>query len=908
MNLVARFRSWLKWIVKGRKLEAEMEAEVGFHIESYAADLMRKGLSQQEALRQARIEFGGIESLKDAMRASVGVRWWAELGSDLRYGARMLGKSPGFTAVAVCSLALGIGANTAIFSTTKTILLDSLSVPHPEQLRVLRWEFPGDQPMHSLSGDVEQTKAGATTSSSFSYPVYEALSQHGETFESLAAFENDIPEVVASVDGYPESVSVQLVSGDFFSTFQVTVAQGRALLPSDDVVAGGGSVAVISDAYWEWRFARSPAAIGKTIEVNHIPITVVGVAPPSFTGPRPGRGPEMFMPLSMQPIVDPSAYEGTSGKHEDGEVWWLAVVGRLKPHATDTQALASLEGGFAQVVKTTLTSKGHKDVERLRLMIEPGNRGLEKLRNELSETMRVLLVVVGLVLLLACANLANLLLARSASRKREWSVRLAIGAQRSRIMRQALTESMILALLGGAAGLVLGYLGRNLVPRVLHQTAPVHFDWRVMAFTSAISLVAGLLFGGFPAWQATRTDVNSGLKDTGHTTTGGRSKALVGRSLVVVQVCISMVLLTGAGLFLRTLHNLMHSDRGFQSEHLLLFDLGLPETQYKTAASRAAMFRQLQAQIGAIPGVKTVTFSGHALLAGSSSTTNFDPDGQKVPQHKHAWRNIVGTKFFETVGIPIMAGRGFSDEDSESSPKVAVINLRLARALFPDENPIGKTFNYEHIRIVGICGDAKFRDLRMDPPPTYYTLYQQFATGNSATFEAKAVVDPASLTGAIREAVRSLDRELPITNVRTQDEQIDGTLRRERLFATLTSGFGVLALLLASIGIYGIMAYTVSGRTNEIGIRIALGAQTGQVLRTVLREAWWLALAGVGVGLIVALAMSRLIQSMLYGLRPTDPITSATAATLLVAIALAASWIPARKAARIDPINALRHE
>jgi predicted permease len=834
--------------------------------------------------------------------------WWGELRADVRHGLRTMAKSPGFTIVAISSLALGIGANTAIFSTTKAILLDSLDVPHPEQLRFLRWEFPGSQPMNSLHGDLEKTKSKATTSTSFSYPVYQALKRYNEVFEDLTAFEPDSRRYVSSVDGEVESVFAQLVSGNFFSTFKVVAIVGRTLLPSDDVAAGSGFVVVISEAYWAQQFGRSPAVIGKVIHLNRIPMTVVGVIPVSFTGSQLGKGPDIFLPLTMQPIINPLVIDGVNrNEFTDGQRWWLAVVGRIKPHVTDTQALESLEEVFAQTVKITLPDTYHRGLDRLRIKIEPGNRGLQELNNEFSEVTRLLTTVVGLVLLLACANLANLLLARSASRRRELSVRIALGAQRSRIMRQIITECMLLASLGGFAGLALGYVGRNLVPHVLHLTVPVNFDWPVMGFTLAISLLTGLLFGAFPAWQATRADMQSGLKDTARATIG-RSRMFLGKSLVIVQVCLSTVLLIGAGLFLRTLYNLTHTQLGFQPEHLLLFDLNLPKNQYKTDASRAALLSQVQAQILALPGVTSATLSASALLAGDSSTTNFDPDGDKSPRHETAWMNVVGMNYFETMGIPIRAGREFGNEDSESTSKVAVINLRLAHEFFPNENPIDKTFNNEHIRIVGICGDAKFKSLRMDPPPTYYLFYPQSAEDNSVTFQVKTAVVPGSLTGSIRSIVRSLDSELPITNIRTQKEQINDTLREERLFATLTSAFGVLAVLIAGVGVYGIMTYIVSGRTNEIAIRIALGAQTAQVLRTVLLQAGSLGAAGIGVGLIIALMMSRLVQRLLYGLQPNDPITLAAGAALLVAITLAASWIPARRAARVDPMQALQHE
>jgi predicted permease len=829
-----------------------------------------------------------------------------DLFDDVRYGLRTIARRPAFALVAICSLALGVGANTAIFSIAKAVLLDPLTVPHPEHLRLLRWEFPGNQPMNSLHGDVERTTSGSTTSTSFSYPVYEAFKQNNEIFDDLTAFEPESRRFASIVDGEAESVSAQLVSGTFFSTFQVNAVEGRTLLPSDDLV-GASPATVISDAYWEQQFDRSPGAVGSVIEVNRIPVTIVGVLPATFRGVRPGRGPDLFLPLFLQSTVNPLIIDGQKRDvFADGQRWWVAVMGRIKPRVTDKQATVALEGIFAQTVRNTLPDRSHKGLDRLHVNIEPGNRGLQAIGNNFQDVIRVLMVVVGLLLVLACANLATLLLVRIGSRRRELSVRTALGAQRSRILRQVVTESLLLAFLGGSAGLALGYAGRNLISHFLQLPLPVQFDSKVLGFTFFISLLTGLLFGGFPAWHATRSDVSSGLKYS--TATTGRSRLFLGKLLVAVQLCLSVVLLIGAGLFLRTLNNLLHTQLGFQPEHLLLFDLNLPKNEYQTDASRIVLFNQLQTQIDALPGVNSATFSASAMLAEDTSTTNFDPQGDAAPRHEKVWMNVVGTNYFQTMGIPLRFGRTFGNLDSESTFKVAVINSRLAHEFFENENPLVKTFNDEHIHVIGICGDAKFKNLRMDPPPTYYLLYSQWGQNNSVTFQVKTAVLPGSLTGAIRKVLQDLDGGLPITNVRTQDEQIAETLRKETLYATLTTAFGLLAALIAGIGVYGIMAYIVSGRTNEIGIRMALGAQASHVLRVVLLEALYLAIVGIGAGLVISILVSRIVESLLYGLRSSDPLTLAAAAVFLMAIVLAASWIPARRAARVDPMQALRNE
>jgi predicted permease len=805
---------------------------------------------------------------------------------------------------------LGIGANTAIFSTTKAVLLDPLTAPHPERLRLLQWQFPESQPMYSLSGDLVQTNTGATASTSFSFPIYQALKEHAQAFEGLTAFDAEPRQLVANVNGNAERVPVLLVAGTFFQVFRAGAAVGRTLLPSDDERPGGEAVADISDAYWAQRFGRSPAAVGRTIEVNRIPVTIVGVVAASFDGPGPGARPEIYLPLSMDaavdPFSDPLVAAGMSGSQlTDGERWWLAIMGRLKPGVSDERALASLAPAFAHTVQATLGNH-HSGVDRLKVKISAGNRGLQPLENEFSQTASVLMLVVALELLLACANLANLLLARASARKRELGLRIALGAGRARILQQVLTESITAALLGGVAGLFLGYVGRNLVPHMLQRDERVSFDWQVMAFTFGISLLTGLLFGGAPAWQATLTDLQAGLQQASRSTPT-RAISLFGKTLVVAQVCLSAVLLIGAGLFLRTLRNLAGSQLGFRPEHLILFDVTLPQTEYKTEQSRAGVFRRLQDGMAAVPGVQMATFSEFALLAGSTSTTNFDRNDEK-PAGRKAWQNVVASNYFDAMGIPIVAGRSFGSEDVHSKARAAIINLRLARELFAGEDPIGKTFNDEHIRVVGICADTKFKDLWMDPPPAYYLLYDQRAASNHVAFALRTTASPGSLRGAIQRAVRLVNSQLPITDLRTQGQQIENSLAQERLFAALTSSFGLLALLLAGIGIYGTTAFTVSRRTNEIGIRMALGARRGQILRMISGQACGLAIIGVALASAISLIMGDLLRHFLYGLRASDPATLGAALAVLVMVAFAASWLPARKAASVDPMQALRHE
>jgi predicted permease len=522
------------------------------------------------------------------------------------------------------------------------------------------------------------------------------------------------------------------------------------------------------------------------------------------------------------------------------------------------------------------------------------------------------------VLLLACVNLANLLLARAATRGREISTRLALGAGRMHILRQVLLESLLLSSIGGVAGLVLGYLGRNAIPRLLAApwqpaTMQVDFDWPVLVFTVAASLGTGLLFGIVPALQATRTDVNTALKDASHAT-ANRHKMWLGKGLVVFQIALSTLLLIGAGLFVRTLVNLSHRPLGFRADHILLFRLSPPRTRY-TDVQMVALYRQVEEKLAAIPGVRSVSMSNIAIIGDGHSGSTFHVSGQPVPQEAvRVQTNHVGVNFFQTMGIPILQGRGFNAQDTSTSPTVAVVNRTLARQFFPNENPIGQTFEADaddvkgRVQIVGIAADTRYADLRSETPPTFYLSYQQTLEASRMVVEIRTAEEPGTVLSQVRTTIESLDRDLPLIDVRTMSEQIRATVSGERIFAQLTSAFGVLALVLACIGIYGIMAYTVARRTGEIGIRMALGAQAGRVLTMVLREVSWLAFAGIAVGIGGALWLAHFLSAMLYGLKPSDPLTLASAASLLMVVAILAGFGPARRASRVDPIRALRHE
>ncbi len=918
-TLFARARSFVSALFGRKQLESEMDAEIRFHIESRTEDLVREGLTPQEAARRARLEFGAVATHKDQMRHSLGLRWWDELRVDVLYAARVLRKSPGFTAIAVISLALAIGANTTIFSYANQVLFVRLGVPHSSQLRLLT--LTGDEHMavHNLWGN---GSIGSNHSylDSFSFPVYQQLRQHNSVLEEIFAFK-DIQSLNITASGEPLVGAAELVSGNFYNQIQLRPEIGRAILPSDDGAPGTGSVVILSDSFWHRVYGGSPNVLGKIIRVNTTPVTIIGVNPPEYTGAKAGSltSPELFLPLSMISALHPdSGNEDPTGS----SLWWLQLMARTRPGISEASATAALNGVFNAALRGTATVA--KDETIPHLVLQDGSRGDDFEQAELVKPAYILLALSGLVMLLACANIANLMLARASFRQREMGVRMALGAGRSRILRQLLTESLLLSGIGGIFGLFLGYLCRNLIPWLM-QTGwvggelNVPFDWHVFSFTVAVTLLTGILFGVAPAWRATRVEISTTLKGT-HAATRSR-KLTGGKALVIFQITLSTLLVMCSALFVRTVMNLNSIDPGFRAQGLTLFSITLPGTQY-AAPTGIATYRRIEEAIAAIPGVGKVTLSTIPLVANWMSNFTFFVEGASVSKTPSkntldlAMRDDVGAGFFSTMSIPILAGRAFTDHDTATSPHVSIINRALVRKFFPNSNPIGKRFRLggdpkeasSWIEIVGVCANTHYQNLKEETPLIHFEPYQQAKEIGQATYIVRSNLAPQVLLSSLRRAVQQVDPYLPIKDVRSQQQQIDATMQQERLFASFTAGFGVLALLLACVGIYGIMAYTVSQRTNEIGIRLALGAARGQIRAMVLREAGWLAAAGVLAGLSVAIFLMRLVQSMLYGLKPGDPLSLAASALLLLAVALIAGWIPAARASRVDPMEALRHD
>lgn len=924
MRLLRRWaselRSWMRAATHRRRVEEEMDAELAEHLAQLTEDLIRAGHEPAEAAREARIAMGPMLMHKEEMRASLGLRWLDELGGDVRYAVRMLRKSPGFTAIAVTSLALAIGANTAIFSIAKQLLYDRLDVPHAEQLRLFTWTGPIEHlAVHHVWGDWNEQPGGRVESSSFSYPLYQQLRAQNRSLADLFAFKEDYMN--ATIRSQAQRTEVEMVSGNYYAQLGVQPQLGRAIQSSDDTAQGQGAVAVISDGLWQREFGRSPNVLGQSIKLNDTPFVIVGVNPKGFTGARRVQiSSDIFVPLAMQPLVDPN---GRKPLLTDATTWWVHVMARVRPGVSSDAAQAVLNAQMQSIFRGMMKVRPHEVLPTLTL--EDGSHGLFEQKATYAKPIAVLMTLVGLVLLLACANVANLLLARGAQRQREMSVRLALGAGRARVLRQMLVESFLLAALGGAGGVVAGYLGSIAIPKLMTDAwerpdFQVHFEWEVFAFTAGITILTGVLFGLAPALAAARAEVTHGLKESAQTTR--RRKGMSGKMLVGFQIALSTLLVFGAGLFLRTLSSLSAVDVGFRTDHLLLADVDPPYSKYP-GGKDILLHQRIEEAFAAVPGVESVSPAAEAYVSDSYSGTDFLPEGEAYDRNKHQEEayNLVGNRFFETLGLPILAGRGFGPQDTATSTKVAVINQALAKSRFPGQNPIGKRFRTDNddsdgghgtsadwYEIVGICADTRYSNLRDGPPPQFILHYAQQSGVGGMTYEVRTTMKPEAIVPALRNALRKIDPDLPLINIRTQRQQIDADMQQERMFVALTSGFGLLALALASVGIYGIMAYSVAQRTNEIGIRLALGAVPAQIRGMILRESTWLAAAGVVAGLGAALGLARLVKSMLYGVAPYDPVTLAAAVLLLLGVALVASWIPARRAAGVQPMDALRHE
>ncbi len=831
---------------------------------------------------------------------------------DLRYGVRMLFKHKGFTIVAALTLSLGIGANTAIFSLLDAVLLKSLPVRQPDRLVLFGkgWPVGMTNGFPNASWDL------------FSYPFYQEVRQRSEVFSGVAAlrsFPNTLHGIVNAdgAGGELEQIIGQLVSGDYFSLLGVNAGLGRVFTEADDQISGGHPLAVLSHSWWKRRFGGDPAVIGKIITISQRPYTIIGVAAPEFFGTTVGQSPDLWLPLAMEAQLPPY-WNG----REDRDSHSLLLIARLKDGVTTQQAGVAVNLRFKQHLREWAgelpSAKSLQDIQLARIDLTPAGRGLSELRRDFSLPLRLLMAVAGIVLLIACANIANLLLARSAARRKEFAVRLALGAGRARLFRQLFIESALLAALGGAAGVLLAWWGSRVLIRMVSagsQPLPldVALDARVLAFTLLASLLSALVFGTAPALRAAGVELIPALKG-GKGAASATARNPLGKALVVAQVALSLLLLVGAGLFVRTLINLQSIDTGFDGRNVLLFTIDTTAAGYKEDASLAALFRNVEEKVKTIPGVGAASFAVFAFNQGGWSMLAFTRNpGSPAGGDRTIQNNAVGPDYFSVLGLPIKQGRGFDARDTERSRKVAVISEEMARRFFPGESPIGKRFgftaieNSEKIEVIGVVKDAKYGSLDETPQPMVYHSYRQYISYLN-NFEVRFNGAPSALIPLIRRAIREVNPNLPIDEVVPLAEHVERSLIQPSLVARLSTFFGLLALLLACVGLYGILSYAVAQCTGEIGIRMALGAQTGDVLWLVLLDAAVLVLIGVGIGLAVSLAVTKTASSLLFGLQPNDPLTIASAVLLLATVAALAGYLPARRATRICPMAALREE
>ena len=861
---------------------------------------------------------------------------------DFRYGARMLIKHKGFTLVAVLSLALGIGANSAIFSVVDAVLLKTLPVAEPERLVLFEWQAGRAFRLSGMSGSSNvPAPKGTRALSLFRYDVFQRMDQtrvqsSDSPLSDLFAFA-PLREVTAVVGDQAEVVDGQAVSGGYYSALRVQPILGRAITAEDDK-PGATPVVVLSHQFWQERFAANPAVIGQQLKLNKTSFTILGVTSATFTGTsQVDYHPAVTIALSIEPLLRGEA--STLGTANKPGVWWLNVMGRLKPNASYESARESLNGAFqAASLEAMPPPRKQNQTAQIdpkddpRLIAESGGRGMLDHRRTYSGAIYGLFIVVALVLLIACANVANLLLSRAAVRRAEINVRLAVGAGRWRLVRQLLTESIMLAILGGVVGVIFAVWAKNALASLTSKETglvpngvELSLNWRVLSFTLLVSLLTGVLFGLAPALRATSLDLATSLKQS-RRTTGVVSR--LSKGLIVLQVALSLLLLIGATLFIRTLYNLQHINLGFNEDNLLLFRLQPQQAGYEDERL-TKFYQQLFARLDHLPGVSSATFASVPLIADDNLLHDILLPGETeaTAQSHETNRQVARENYFETMEIPLLRGRGFTSQDDQHAPRVGVVSEAFARKFFPNQEVLGKHVmiidGKRDLEIVGVVADTKYMTQREEIKPLLYTPWQQEGEQiGTMHFALRTTGEPTALAATVRQVVRELDQNLPVTEISSQTARSQVTLGQERLTARLLSFFGVLALLLAAIGLSGVLAHSVAQRTNEIGIRMALGAQSSNVLRLMIWQGMKLVLSGVALGTLSGYVLTRLLASqqvaslswlrqtaeLLYGVKETDPATLLIVASLLVSIALIACWLPARRASRVDPIVALREE
>jgi predicted permease len=838
------------------------------------------------------------------------------LWQDIRYGLRMLAKNPGFTVVAVATLALGIGANTAIFSLVNAVMLQSLPVRHPEQLVVPRWsahEWPKDIGTTSFGDCSAARNPGASLGAcSFSYPVFKEIRAEKDLFSSVSAFAGPA-QLDLSGNGPASMAEGELVSGEYFQTLGATAALGRTLEPSDEQ-PGAAPVVVLNYGYWQSAFGGAASAIGKTIRLNGVAFTIVGVSEPKFTRLTPGKALDLWLPLSQ--IVPLGLHWGGDGI--DARKWWLTVVARLKPGTPAPQAQEAVSLLFRnQSLHGDKPSL--KDSDDPKVTLVPAQKALTGIRSMFGTPLYLLMAAVGIVLLIACANVAGLMLARASSREKEMAVRLALGAGRGRVIQQLLTESVLLSAAGALLGIFVAFWGAEGLSSFLSanwyhpMVIDLQPDVTVLAFTVAVALLTGIGFGLAPAFRGTRINVAPALKENAGSLSaashvGGGRRFGLGSSLVVAQVALSMVVLIGAGLLLRTLEKLKSINPGFDTRNVLLFSVDPTLAGYKKENIQN-VYDELDRRLAAVPGVVSASYSSDALLDGGLWTESIHVEGQPEKTTTDVQMLAAGPDFFETMRIALVKGRTLRAADMRSKQEVAVVNEAFVHKFLESRDVIGMHFggtdkDDPQRQIIGVVADTKYDDMRKADEPTAYVPLKN----GEVTFVLRSATDPGALIPAVRHIVKEVDENLPVFGIRTQTQTIDRLLFGERLVARLSSLFGLLGLVLACIGLYGLLSYEVARRTREIGIRAALGAQRQDVLRMVIKQGLVLVVFGLIAGVMAAFAATRFLQSLLFGVKPTDPWTFTAVCALLIFVGALACYIPARRATRVDPMVALRYE
>jgi macrolide transport system ATP-binding/permease protein len=917
----------LRWLTQRSRKEAELREELEFHLEEEAEQHQAEGLAEEQARWAARRGLGNLTLLQEDTRAMWGWTILEQLGQDLRYAFRTMAANRLFTLLAITSLALGIGANTAIYSFMDSILLRSLPVSDPESLVVLNWSAKateGDSVMKAMSGTTYDEPNSGVSAGIFPFPAFELFQKNDAVFSIVFAHYPSwqVKRLNLSIKGQVEVAAGWTVSGDYFRGLRVAPAAGRLII-SDDDRPGAPAVAVVSYGFSQHRFGGTANAVGQPILIDNLPFTVIGVTPPEFFGVDPSSAPDVYLPMHTNELLGAGNQFGFRAENYLARnYYWVHVMGRLRPGVSLAQAQAALAPAFQQWVASTATN----DQERANLphlVVKEGAGGLDSLRRRYSKPLYVLLTLVGLILALACANVANLLLVRAAARRREMALRLSVGAGRLRIVRQLLTESVLLASLSGALGVLFALWGIRFLTLLLANgranfTLHADLNWHVLGAAIALSFLTGLLFGLAPALQSTRVDVILALKESRAGQPAARHTAWrisLSQILVMSQIAISLLLLVAAGLFVRTLANLESVELGFNRENVLLFQVDARKAGHKDPEI-AVFYGDLRKRLGAIPGVRDASLSEDSLI---EAGTGLPLSLAGTPPNPANRILNVGPAFFKTMQIPILAGRDVQERDGPGSPAVAVINEAFAKANLGNRNPLGQHLILREpeegdrlardMEIVGVCRNARYGGLTKDVPPVAYLAYNQgYPRPDQMVYALRTSGDPLLYVNSVREIIHQADARVPVSEVRTQAAEIDQTINQEITFAELCSGFAILTLVIASVGLYGTVSYNVARRTGEIGIRMALGAQRGRVVRMVLREVLGLAAVGLTIGVAAALATSKLVESFLYGMKSNDPLALVGAVAILLGAVTLGGYAPARKASRIDPMAALRHE